>query len=217
MEYTPWLLRKSERESFSQCLTLSEGVLDHANHLEKAINYYLEEDFENCNLECNSFSEREIRKLGKRITFELVEKIVSVENRGDISRIIFGFEEISSFIGSTAFRLTMKGVALDSHLKEQMRNMITHVIQILSELDKTIKFLNVNLKAVQEKTNNISIIEENIDVIRRNMLKHLVNISITDHVKLFVVAEILNSLESIADSANMTANVIEIIVVRHLP
>jgi len=185
--------------------------------LEKAINHYLQEDFESCNIECNSFSEREISKLGKTITLELAEKIIATENREDISRIIFGLEEISSYIGSTAFRLTMKGIALDSHLKEQMKKMSTLVIHILSVLTETIKLLNEDLEAVQEKISHISIIEENIDVIRRNMLKYLVNNSPSDYVKLFVMTEILNSLESIADSANMTANVVEIIVVRHMP
>ncbi len=111
----------------------------------------------------------------------------------------------------------MKELTLDSYLKETMWEMTSSVIRMLNELHMTLKLLNEDLEAVPEKTYHITMMEENIDVVRRNMLKHLVNDSITDPVKLFVVAEILNSMESIADSANMMANVLELVVVRHLP
>ncbi len=217
MKYSPWLLRKKEREIFHKCVDISKHILDHARYLERGVRYFLAEDFSNCVKECSNVSEKEITRLRKDLTFELGGHYIALESREDLSRIIFGFEEISSYIGSTAFRLSMKELTLDSYLKEKMWEMTSSVVLMLEELHITLKLLNQDLEAVLEKTYNITLMEENVDVVRRNMLKHLVNDSIADPIKLFVVAEILNSLESIADSANMVANVLELVVVRHLP
>lgn len=217
MKYTPWLLRKKEREAFLQCVQISDHILDHAGYLEKGLQHFLAGNFEGCERECDKISEKEITRLRKKLTLDLAKNYLALESREDLSRIIFGFEDISSYIGSTASRLTMKNISLDDYLKEKMGEMITIIMSMLTELNETLKLLNENLEAIPEKTYHITIMEENVDIIRRNMLKHIVNNSITDPVKLFVVAEILNSLESIADSANNMANILELIVVRHLP
>lgn len=217
MKYSPWLLRKDEREIFDKCLKISEHILKHAGYLEKGVEYFLAEDFANCVKECSKVSEKEITQLRKLLTRDLAEHFITLESREDLSRIIFGFQEISSYIGSTAFRLSMKELTLNSYFKKTIWEMTTSVICMLHELHVTLKLLNEDLEEVPEKTYQITLMEENIDVVRRDMLKHLVNNSPEDPVDLFVVSEILNSLEEIADSANMMASILELVVVRHLP
>lgn len=217
MKYSPWLLRKNEREIFNKCLEISEQILKHAGYLEKGVEYFLAEDFVNCVKECTKVSGKEIINLRKNLARELANQLLTVETREDISRIIFGFQEISSYIGSTAFRISMKELTLNSYFKQTIWEMTVSIICMLHELHATLKLLNEDLEEVPDKTYQISVMEENIDVVRRDMLKHLVNDLTKAPVDLFVVYEILNSLESIADSANMMASILELVVVRHLP
>jgi hypothetical protein len=42
--FTPWLLRKSERDFFSLCVEYSKGVLDHMKMLREEMDLYLNEN-----------------------------------------------------------------------------------------------------------------------------------------------------------------------------
>jgi uncharacterized protein Yka (UPF0111/DUF47 family) len=90
--------------------------------------------------------------------------------------------------------------------------------EIIVLLNDAIKFLNSDLEKAIEKTVEISKTEDEIDNVRRELLRRIIQEEDSeDHMEFYVLTEILRSLESISDNVELVSNSIENIAISYMP
>jgi len=219
-DYTPWLLRKEERDFFGLCVEYTKDICDHAGLLREQLEHFLEGEWEKAFGVHTLLSKngRGLWKSQKQLTRQLMDVHVEPENRATILRMLFSLGDVASYIGSTSYRLNLREIELDKELKKDIRDMMKDTQKILSKLADGIGLLNVSLEKVVYNINELAEIETRIDVIHRGAIKKIVNSDqISDAQTLYVLNDILNSMEEISDNAEKAGNILEIIAISHLP
>lgn len=218
--FTPWLLRKSERDFFTSCVEYSKEVLDHMKMLRDEIDLYLNENWTRTERlhEMTTKKGHEIIRNRRTLIIKLSEKHIDSDHRISLSNIVFNLSAVSSHIDSTSHRMAFMRLKIKPSVKARIRVMGGKTEEIIALLNDAIRFLNTDLEKVIEKTVEISKVEDEVDAIRRDLLKKVIQEGdIGGHTEFYVLTEMLRSLESISDSVEFVSNDIENIAISHLP
>ncbi|MBD3389113.1 MAG: DUF47 family protein [Candidatus Altiarchaeales archaeon] len=218
--YTPWLIRKSEREFIVLALTYLDEITDHANLLAEEVKCVTGGDFNGCTVSHDLLNNRsrEAVKTRRQLIRTLQNASITPENRGYLTRMVFSIGDISSYIGSASARLTLREVAFSEDMAKGVKDMMDKTMLMMSLLKESIRLLTEDLEESLVKTNEIEDLEEDIDDIRRGLLKEILNDpAYTDPAVIQVLVEIIGSVETISDKVAAAANNIEATALTHLP
>ncbi len=217
--YTPWTIRKSEREFFQSILGYIDEIIDHANILSTEVEKFTSGDFDGLRVAHGLMSQRSCDLSGYRreLILRLEESSVTPENRGYLNRIIFSISAVSSYIHSASSRLNLRDVRVSDSVSSSILDMMEKTMSMFNLFRQSIVFMNEDLMAAVDKTCEIDCLENEIDEIRRSALKAVLNDpSYTSPADLHVIVEVLGSLETISDKIDAAAEQLELVAIAHL-
>ena len=219
MDYSPWLIRRSERDFLKLILEYVSEIAGEVKILEAEVGCFLKNDFQKCKKKSqNLFTKsRNAIKSRKKLLRNLETGDITPDHRGYMANLIYAIADIAGYIDSASAKLNIKEILLNDTLKADIGEIMKKVSRMIDLLEESLQLLNVNLEDTIKKTDEISEIEEEIDYIRRNMIKTIVEETKNHPENLFILAEIVGSLEKISDKIDVAANKVEVIAMTHLP
>ncbi|MFC2163161.1 DUF47 domain-containing protein [Candidatus Altiarchaeota archaeon] len=218
--YTPWLIRKSEREFFGKIQAYVEDIVDEIELLGLEVDCVAHNDYTKCMQKFDILSKKSKStiKTRKDIIKELEQGNITPDNRGYIANLIYSLSDIAGYIDSASARLSLKDVFMSEELKDGMIQMKDETVHMIKLLRDAIELLNIDLEKTIEVTEEISTIEELIDDVRRRLLKLIVNDERMNKEasNMHVLIEMIGSIETVSDKIEAASNRLEVIAMTHL-
>lgn len=218
--FTPWLIRRSERRFIEDIMEYSLDMRKEMDILEAEIECLLKDDFNACIRSMEKIAQKsmESTRMRKEMIRKLEQSTITPDHRGYLANIIYSLSEVGSYIHSASARLSLKDIEIRGELGTGIRDMMAKTSGMMSLLVESIGLLNSNLKVCLDKTEAINTLEEEIDILRRNHLRNILNDdSIGDFRDMQVMIEIINSIEHLSDKIDDSANRVEVVAMTHLP
>jgi predicted phosphate transport protein (TIGR00153 family) len=218
--FTPWLIRRSEREFFEKIHDYAKDISDEIDLLADEVACVVGSDYNKCILsyEYLNSKSKEAFKARKALVRLLEESTVTPDHRGYLAGLIYSISDIAGYIDSASARLSLKHVEPSQTVKDGISEMMGKTRIMMDLFMESLHLLNEDLEKAIEKTEQINNHEEEIDIIRRGLLKVVVNNEeIKSAADLHVIIEILGSLETVSDKIDIAANKVEVIAMTHLP
>ncbi len=218
--FTPWLIRRSEREFISHIVGYAQDMMDEINLLEKEVDCLIGNDYNACLLSMKNILDKsnDAVKLRKTLVRKLEQSTITPDHRGYLANLIYSLSDIGGYVDSASARLSLKEVEINQVLRKGMLEMITKTSKMMMLLKVSIELLNLNLEKCLEHIENINNLEEEIDLVRRDLLRRIVNDdSIKSPQDMHVLIEIISSIENLSDKIDQAANRVEVIAMTHLP
>jgi|GEM_PF-1479159 len=218
--YTPWLIRRSEREFFRMILSYVDDISDEINILGKEVECLISNDYNACliSMEFLSKKSKNAIKVRKQLVRKLEDANITPDHRGYIANLIYSISDIAGYIDSASARLSLRHVKIKDNLRAGIGELMEKTSHMIMLLRDSIDLLDKDLDKCLERADQVNNLEEDIDEIRRALLKIVVNDpDISDPADLHVLVEILGSLETVSDKIDAAANRVEVIAMTHLP
>ena len=153
-------------------------------------------------------------QIAVNIRTRIVESIRDPYNREDLLKFIQSLEDVMRAVKAVAHRLGMcEKFEIPEILKDDLCEMVDSVISTVKSLEMSLVGMPYNPEDAIKHSRNISEHEEKVDDVRRRLMKDFIHIG--DDMKLtqfYIMKEILDNLESIADRCEETGKLIELIV-----
>ena len=164
--------------------------------------------------------EREADKIARRTMEDLAVSVLTPVDRGDLMNLVFQVEKIAAEAEGLAYRLERaKALEVDvpAEICQRLDGLATTVNKTVETLGVSIEDLPSSLEQSACTGNEVSALEEQVDVDRRKLLEVLgKEFKDTSYfVSYGVLVEIIGSLEAIADDCEDTADLIRILCVKH--
>jgi len=158
--------------------------------------------------------EKRSRKVAMRIRSRIIESIRDPYNREDLLKFIQSLEDIMRAVKATAHRLEMcERFEIPEILKDDLCKLVDSVVLTVKSLEKSLLGMPYYPEDALKRTENISGHEEKVDEVRRGLMRDFVCIG--DEMKLtqfYLLREIFDNLEEIADRCEKTGLLVELIV-----
>ncbi|MBD3260480.1 MAG: DUF47 family protein [Candidatus Altiarchaeales archaeon] len=218
--FTSWLLRKPEREFFGYLLGFAEEILNQNELLAKQSGFFLDSDFNQAeNIHgLITKSSRQLVKTRKMLIHGVSEPGINPEHRTSFLSIVHRLADIESHIESTSYKLMLKQTPLPDYVSGILLQMMGKTLETNRKLCELIGLFKTDLGGVLDEAHNISVLEDEIDVLRRSVLRNIVNDDLfTQPQLLFTVTGILDSLEEVSDKAESCSYMLESVASGYLP
>lgn len=211
-----WLGLKRERELFDICLEHSRGSREAARLLGMAISDLVDGKYN----ELEKISEKIIQmsKNADTIAAGLRDKLgrsnLDPTSRHDILDLIFHLEKVTNGIEASAYRMEMaQGLVVPLQLTNLLKELVEGVIKTSEVLGESLEKVAYDWRSALEKAEKVREWEEKVDHVRRESMRQLVDMSDDLGTSTFWrLSEIIKHLEDTADSAEETANIINLII-----
>ncbi len=164
--------------------------------------------------------EREADEIARKTMEDLAVSVLTSVDRGDLMNLVFEVEKIAAEAEGLAYRME-RAKALEIEVPEDISRRLDEIASIVSKtvetLGESIRELPTSLEQSACMGNQVSALEEQVDVDRRKLLEVLGREfkNTNDFVGYGVLSEIIGSLETIADDSEDTADLIRILCVKH--
>ncbi len=164
--------------------------------------------------------EREADQIARRTMDDLAVSVLTPVDRGDLMNLVFQVEKIAAEAEGLAYRLE-RAKALEISVPDEIASRLD---KVSADVDKTVESLRegirqlpISLEGSACMGNEVSALEEQVDVDRRELLERLGKEfkGTGDFISYGVLTEIINSLETIADDSEDAADLIRILCVKH--
>jgi hypothetical protein len=158
--------------------------------------------------------ERESDKIARDITRRIIEVIKDPSDREDLIKFIQSLERVTKAVEASAYRIDMsEGVRIPEILKKDLIGLIDAVIKTTQSCEKTIAQMPFYIEDALKHVEGISNLEEDVDNIRRTLMKDLIKVGGDIHLTdFYLLTEIVEKLEEIADLCEYACTVMEIII-----
>ncbi len=148
------------------------------------------------------------------IRARIVRSIRDPYNREDLLKFTRSIEDVMRAVKAVAHRLDMcEKFEIPELLKDDLHKMVDSVILTIKSLEMSLMGMPYNPEEAVKHSKDISEHEERVDDVRRGLMRDFIRIG--DDMKLtqfYVMREILDNLEDIADRCEETGKLIELIV-----
>jgi len=164
--------------------------------------------------------EREADEIARQTMEDLAVSVLTPVDRGDLMNLVFQVEKIAAQAEGLAYRLE-RAKALEVNVPGEIASRLDTVAV---DVNKTVETLRDSIRelpsSLEESAcigNEVSALEEKVDVERRKLLEILGREfkGTDDFISYDVLSEIIGSLETIADDSEDTADMIRILCVKH--
>jgi predicted phosphate transport protein (TIGR00153 family) len=164
--------------------------------------------------------ERDADVIARKTMEDLAVSVLTQVDRGDLMNLVFQVEKIAAQAEGLAYRLERaKSLEIDvpEEISRRLDGIATVVGKTVETLGESIRELPASLEQSACMGNEVSALEEQVDVDRRRLLEVLGKEFKKggDFVAYGVLGEIIGSLETIADDSEDTADLIRILCVKH--
>ena len=98
--YTPWLIRRSEREFFTLIMDYAKDIADEVNILGKEVDCIVGNDFKACLISSEYLSDESKDSITTRKTLvrRLEDAGITPDHRGYIANLIYSISDIAGYI-----------------------------------------------------------------------------------------------------------------------
>jgi len=158
--------------------------------------------------------EKKSGKVAMRIRARIIESIRDPYNREDLLNFIQSLEDVMRAVKATAHRLEMcERFEVPEILKDDLCKLVDSVVLTVKSLEKALLGMPYYPEDALKHSKDISEHEDKVDSVRRDLMKDFVCIG--DEMKLtqfYLLKEIFDNLEEVADRCEKTGLLIELIV-----
>jgi len=153
-------------------------------------------------------------QIGMNIKVNIVESIRDPYNREDLLKLTQSLREIMRAVKAVGHRLAMCGkVKIPEVMREDLLEMVDLIVLTVKSLEMSLVGMPHNPEDAVKHAANISEHEEKVDESRRGLMKDLIqtgdDMTLT---QFYIMKELLDNLERIADGCEETGYLIELIV-----
>ncbi len=164
--------------------------------------------------------EREADEIARRTMDDLAVSVLTPVDRGDLMNLVFQVEKIAAEAEGLAYRLERAKalqIKVPAEIAARLDEVAAAVNKTVEALRSSIRALPSSLEEAVSTGNQVSELEEQVDLDRRKLLEilGLEFKETTDFISYGVLAEIIGSLEAIADDCEDAADLIRILAVKH--
>ena len=216
-----WLGRRKERDLFKLVHDHITKTLFGVKMIADAARDFVRGDIETTEDEVKKIVaiERETSKMSYTALHMIPRSALSSEDSGDLMTLIFSMIQVSRAAEALAHRIELAEPYIflfPEPAKSGVIKLTGKTIETVEMLGQAVDELNRDLIKAEELSNKVSDLEDEVDVIRRELLKTLLKECKSLDSTFFVINEIIMRLEDIADSSESVANYIRVICVKHL-
>ncbi len=153
-------------------------------------------------------------QIAMNIKINIVESIRDPYNREDLLKLTQSIREIMRAVKAVGHRLAMcENVEIPEVMKEDLLKMVDLVVLTVKSLEMSLVGMPHNPRDAVKHAANISEHEEKVDDLRRGLMRDLIrtgdDMTLT---QFYIMKELLDNLERIADGCEETGYLIELIV-----
>jgi multicomponent Na+:H+ antiporter subunit G len=162
--------------------------------------------------------ERETSKMSDIALRMIPRSTLSSEDCGDLMTLIFRMTHVSRSSEALAYRMGLAEPYIflfPQSAKSGIVKLTGKTIETVEVLGQAVEELNRDMIKAEKLSIKVSDLEDEVDVIRRDLIKTLLKESKSLDSTFFVINEIIMRLEDIADSSEEVANYIRVICVKH--
>ena len=217
-----WLALKKHRKVY-------EDLYDHVSKTTEAVELLREGIRDLCEKNYHPMDEmvgrvltleREADTIAKQTMDDLAVSVLTPVDRGDLMNLVFQVEKIAAEAEGLAYRLERAKaleITVPEEIAQRLDTVSVDVNKTVETLRESIKELPSSLEGSACMGNEVSALEEKVDVERRKLLEILGREfkDTGDFISYGVLSEIIGSLETIADESEDTADMIRILCVKH--
>jgi len=211
-----WLGLKRERELFESCLDHSRKSREAAKSLGIAISDLCEEKYDELERigEHIILMSREADAIAADLRNRIGKSNLDPTSRHDMLDLLFHLEKVTNGIEASAYRMEMsQGLQVPPNLKDLLKELVENVIKTSDVLGESLEKVAYDWGSALQKAEEVRVWEEKVDDVRRKAMRQLVSISDELGISTFWrLSEIIKHLEDTADSAEETANILDLIV-----
>ena len=216
-----WLGPKKERGLFKLVHDQITKTLSGVKMIADAARDFVKGDIETMEDEIKKIVaiERETSKMSDIALRMIPRSTLSSEDCGDLMTLIFRMTHVSRSSEALAYRMGLAEPYIflfPQSAKSGIVKLTEKTIETVEVLGQAVEELNRDMIEAEKLSIKVSDLEDEVDVIRRDLIKTLLKESKSLDSTFFVINEIIMRLEDIADSSEEVANYVRIICVKHL-
>jgi len=154
--------------------------------------------------------EREADDIKRNILNELLKDVFHPIDRDEITRLLLTMDDIASNAKGAGARITFMCFTIDDEeVLRGLKEVADRLVDIARETYKALKELVESPRKALETANKVEEMEENIDDIRRNLLRRILVIGDSlGPSRLVCLKDVVDSMENVADRCEDAADLI---------
>ncbi|MGQ4833222.1 MAG: DUF47 domain-containing protein [Candidatus Asgardarchaeia archaeon] len=201
-----------ERRALDMCV-------DHAREINKIVKFLMGvlqkwidgDSFDSSNI-MNEFIEMENKADSiKKGILDFLSQAQTLLNREDIVRLVLKVDDISDFVESVAYQLSVLSLIVPPTITyKDLKTMLDNTLESMELLERSISFLGSNPEKSLELVDRIDELEKKIDIAHRRVVSTFFD-TLSDIRTLIRLREILSHVEGISDLVEEAADAVRIL------
>ena len=201
-----------ERRALDMCV-------DHAREINKIVKFlmgvlqkWIDGDSFDSSVIMNEFIDMESKADSiKKGILDFLSQAQTLLNREDIMRLVLKVDDISDFVESVAYQLSVLSLVVPPTVThEDLKTMLDYTLESMELLERSISFLSSNPEKSLELVDRIDALEKKIDIAHRRVVSTFFD-TLTDIRTLIRLRELLSHVEGISDLVEEAADAVRIL------
>ncbi len=201
-----------ERRALDMCV-------DHAREINKIVKFlmgvlqkWIDGDSFDSSVIMNEFIDMESKADSiKKGILDFLSQAQTLLNREDIMRLVLKVDDISDFVESVAYQLSVLSLIVPPTITHKdLKTMLDYTLESMELLERSISFLSSNPEKSLELVDRIDALEKKIDIAHRRVVSTFFD-TLTDIRTLIRLRELLSHVEGISDLVEEAADAVRIL------
>ena len=201
-----------ERRALDMCV-------DHAREINKIVKFlmgvlqkWIDGDSFDSSVIMNEFIDMESKADSiKKGILDFLSQAQTLLNREDIMRLVLKVDDISDFVESVAYQLSVLSLIVPPTITHKdLKTMLDYTLESMELLERSISFVSSNPEKSLELVDRIDALEKKIDIAHRRVVSTFFD-TLTDIRTLIRLRELLSHVEGISDLVEEAADAVRIL------